>query len=243
MSHATIYDGLYVQARGNLRAELTTALRTGRIGRTPRHGTSTTTTSTTTTPTTTAPACAGVSISERPPEAGDRAIPGQWEGNLLINDDTGSAIGTLAERSTGFLLLLHLPEDHRAETVATAMRRAITTLPEQLCRSLPGNSGNDTGAHADITNATGLPIYFADPRSPWKRAAGENTSGLLRQYFPEGTDLSFHGPGILDNVAAEVNARPRERYGFRTPAYLMQRLLDAGLTPDADAPDAPSRLV
>lgn len=228
VSHETIYQALYVQARGSLRADLAKALRTGRISRKP-HG------RTPSSPT--APRFAGVSISERPAEADDRAIPGHWEGDLIIGANTQSAIGTLVERTTGFVILLHLPDDHRAETVAAAMQRAIPTLPENMWRSLTWDRGTEMAKHADITNATGLPIYFADPHSPWQRATNENTNGLLRQYFPKGTDLSFHGPGILDNVAAELNARPRKRHGFRTPAYMMQRLLESNPTPDAVASD------
>jgi IS30 family transposase len=144
---------------------------------------------------------------------------------LIIGADSGSAIGTLVERSTGFVMLLHLPGDRTAATLAAAMTAKIPDIPEVLRRSLTWDQGKEMALHTAITKATGLPIYFCDPHSPWQRGTNENTNGLLRQYFPKGTDLSFHGPGILDNVAAELNARPRERYKWRTPAEELDRLL------------------
>ncbi|MCV6985869.1 IS30 family transposase [Mycobacterium shinjukuense] len=217
VSHETIYQALYVQPRGELARQVKAALRTGRIkrkqqGRNPverrsrfKDGM--------------------INISERPAEADDRAIPGHWEGDLIIGKDQASQIGTLVERTTGFVILLHLPEDRTAATVAEAMTAKIPEIPDVLRLSLTWDQGSEMALHTKITEATGLPIYFCDPHSPWQRGTNENTNGLLRQYFPKGTDLSFHGPGILDNVAAELNARPRKRLGWRTPAEELHRLL------------------
>jgi IS30 family transposase len=216
VSAETIYQAIYVQPRGELAKDVKSALRTGRIKRKP-HGRKETDTR--------GKIKNMVNISERPAEADDRAIPGHWEGDLIIGANSSSAIGTLVERTTGFVLLLHLPEDHTAVTVATAMTAKIPDLPEILWRSLTWDQGKEMALHTAITEATGLPIYFCDPHSPWQRGSNENTNGLLRQYFPKGTDLSFHGPGILDNVAAELNARPRKRHNWRTPAEELNRLL------------------
>ncbi len=217
VSHETIYQAIYVQPRGELAKDLKSALRTGRIKRKPqgrneiaerrrfKDGM--------------------ISITDRPAEADDRAIPGHWEGDLIMGAGNASAIGTLVERTTGFVVLLHLPGDHTAETVAAAMMTKIPDIPEILRRSLTWDQGTEMAKHADITKATGLPIYFCDPHSPWQRATNENTNGLLRQYFPKGTDLAFWGPGFLDQVAAELNARPRKRHGFHTPAEELDRLL------------------
>ncbi|MGH3598298.1 MAG: IS30 family transposase, partial [Mycobacterium sp.] len=217
VSHETIYQAMYVQPRGELAREVKTALRTGRTRR-KRQGRNDIEDRNR--------FMAGmVNISERPAEADDRAIPGHWEGDLIIGANSASAIGTLVERTTGFVLLLHLPGDHTAATVADAMTAKIPEIPEILRRSLTWDQGSEMALHTKITEATGLPIYFCDPHSPWQRGSNENTNGLLRQYFPKGTDLSFHGPGILDNVAAELNARPRKRFKWRTPAEELQRLL------------------
>ncbi|MET1007678.1 MAG: IS30 family transposase [Propionibacteriaceae bacterium] len=143
----------------------------------------------------------------------------------MLGASCQSAIGTLAERTTGFVLLLHLPGDHTAATVADAMTAQITQLPEQLRRSLTWDQGSEMALHTKITTETGMPIYFCDPHSPWQRGTNENTNGLLRQYLPKGTDLSFYGPGLLDQVAAELNARPRKRLNYETPAEALQRLL------------------
>jgi IS30 family transposase len=217
VSHETIYQAMYVQPRGELARQVKTALRTGRTQRKPegrntiydrdrfKAGM--------------------INISERPAEVDDRAIPGHWEGDLIIGAHGESAIGTLVERTTGFVMLLHLPGDRSAATVAAAMTEAVPKIPEVLRRSLTWDQGSEMALHTKITEATGLPIYFCDPHSPWQRGTNENTNGLLRQYFPKGTDLSFHGPGILDNVAAELNARPRKRFGWRTPAEELHRLL------------------
>ncbi|WP_293348701.1 IS30 family transposase [Mycobacterium sp.] len=216
VSHETIYQAMYVQPRGELAREVKTALRTKRTRRKPQ-GRSTTDSR-------------GhikdmINISERPAEADDRAIPGHWEGDLIIGKEQASQIGTLVERTTGFVMLLHLPADRSAATVAAAMTEAIPKIPEVLRLSLTWDQGKEMALHTKITEATGLPIYFCDPHSPWQRGSNENTNGLLRQYFPKGTDLSFHGPGILDNVAAELNARPRKRFKWRTPAEELHRLL------------------
>jgi transposase, IS30 family len=216
VSHETIYQALYVQPRGELAKLVKTALRSGRTRRKPQGRKET--------------GNAGqlkdmINISERPAEADDRAIPGHWEGDLIIGAGGHSAIGTLVERSTGFVMLLHLPGDRSAATLAEAMTAKIPQIAAVLRRSLTWDQGKEMALHTAITEATGLPIYFCDPHSPWQRGTNENTNGLLRQYFPKGTDLSFHGPGILDNVAAELNARPRQRYNWRTPAEELDRLL------------------
>jgi IS30 family transposase len=209
VSHETIYQAMYVQPRGELAKAVKTALRTGRMSRKP-HGRNEIAEH--------SRFKAGmVNISKRPAEADDRAIPGHWEGDLIIGANSASA--------TGFVMLLHLPGDHTAATVADAMTAKIPEIPEVLLRSLAWDQGSEMALHTQITKATGLPIYFCDPHSPWQRGSNENTNGLLRQYFPKGTDLSFHGPGILDNVAAELNARPRKRHKWRTPAEELDRLL------------------
>jgi IS30 family transposase len=218
VSHETIYQSLYVQGRGALRRDLATCLRTGRAVRKPRRA-------------------AGqakkvgqikdmVLISQRPPEVADRAVPGHWEGDLIIGKDGTSAIGTLVERSTRFCLLLHLPRGRRdAATVAAAMIATMSQLPAHLRRSLTWDQGREMARHADIALATGLDIYFCDPHSPWQRGSNENTNGLLRQYFPKGTVLSRHSKDHLDYVAAELNDRPRQTLGWRTPAEALNDLL------------------
>jgi transposase, IS30 family len=216
VSHETIYQALYVQPRGELARLVKTALRTGRTQRKPQGRRET-----------------GqgklkdmINISDRPKEADDRAIPGHWEGDLILGSTaSGSAIGTLVERTTGFVVLLHLPGDRTAATLANAMSIKVPEIPEILRRSLTWDQGSEMALHTKITEATGLPIYFCDPHSPWQRGTNENTNGLLRQYFPKGTDLSFYGPGWLDQVAAELNARPRKRLDWRTPAEELDRLL------------------
>jgi IS30 family transposase len=216
VSHETIYQAMYVQPRGGLATEIKTALRTGRAKRKPQGRRSM--------------ESRGripdmVNIVERPAEAEDRAIPGHWEGDLIIGAHGASAVGTLVERTTGFVMLLHLPGDHTAATLAAAMSEKIPDIPEIMRRSLTWDQGSEMASHAAITAATGLPIYFCDPHSPWQRGTNENTNGLLRQYLPKGTDLSFHGPGILDNIAAELNGRPRKRHKWRTPAEEYERLI------------------
>jgi transposase, IS30 family len=215
VSHETIYRSLYVQGRGALKHELTRHLRTGRALRKPRRK-------------------QGqrlqrikdmVSISERPPEVEDRAVPGHWEGDLITGEQNQSAIGTLVERKTGFVMLLHLPDDHGALAVQQAMITKMSQLPEILRQTLTWDQGIEMANHAQIAAATDLDIYFCDPHSPWQRGSNENTNGLLRQYFPKGGDLSFWGAGYLDQVAAELNNRPRKRLDWKTPAEALDELL------------------
>jgi IS30 family transposase len=222
VSHETICQSLYVQGRGALRRELTACLRTGRALRKPHRAQS---------------SGAGklknmVMISDRPAEAADRAVPGHWEGDLIIGKDGASAIGTLVERSTRYCLLLHLPGRRDAATVAAAMTVTMGQLPAHLWRSLTWDQGSEMGRHAEITLATGLAIYFCDPHSPWQRGSNENTNGLLRQYFPKGTVLSRHSKAHLDHVAAELNSRPRQTLAWRTPAEALSQLLSH--PPDAE---------
>ena len=217
VSHETIYQALYVQGRGALRRELATCLRTGRAIRRPkkrsdeRRGR--------------IPGM--VMISERPAEVEDRAIPGHWEGDLIIGKNGLSAIGTLVERSTRFVMLLHLPGESRAIEVEQAMIEAAQRMPEQLRKSLTWDQGSEMSRHASISVATGLDIYFCDPHSPWQRGSNENTNGLLRQYFPKGTDLRVHTPQDLRDVAAQLNNRPRETLGWKSPHKALTELLVA----------------
>jgi IS30 family transposase len=224
VSHETIYQSIYVQGRGELRRELHRCLRTGRAVRRPRglarRGKP--------------PKIADmIMISERPAEADDRAVPGHWEGDLILGSNCRSAIGTLVERSSRFVMLVHLPGDHAAETVRDELVKAIRTLPEQLKRSLAWDQGTELARHKEITFATGLDIFFCDPHSPWQRGSNENTNGLLRQYFPKGTDLSVHTPEQLADVAAELNSRPRKTLGWATPAQALERLLSDPHNPAA----------
>ena len=235
ISHEAIYQALFVQGRGALRRELSACLRTGRALRVPR-------------------ARVGargkgfitdeVLIRERPAEADDRAIPGHWEGDLILGLDS-SAIGTLVERTTRFTMLLHLPRmpehggvrikngpalaGHGAEAVRDAIAATITTLPEQLRRSLTWDQGAELAQHAQLRIDTGLQVYFCDPHSPWQRGTNENTNGLLRQYFPKGTDLSRYSGDELAAVAATLNSRPRKTLGWRTPAEVLDGLLYSNL--------------
>jgi IS30 family transposase len=215
VSHETIYQALYVQARGGLNRELTRHLRTGRTLRKPqRRGDQR------------RERIKGmVPIAERPPEVADRAVPGHWEGDLIVGKDGKSAIGTLVERTTRFVILLHLPGDHTAITVQEAMIAAMADLPQTLCQTLTWDQGIEMANHAQIAAATDLDIYFCDPHSPWQRGTNENTNGLLRQYFPKGTDLSVWGPGYLATVAAELNNRPRKTLDWKTPAEALDQLL------------------
>jgi IS30 family transposase len=210
VSHETIYQSIYVQGRGTLRKELAACLRSGRARRRPRALTK-------------ADQQRGklpgmVNISERPPEVEDRAVPGHWEGDLIIGSFSRSAIGTLVERTTRFVALLHLPGGHGAEEVLEALTRQTLTLPAQLARSLTWDQGKEMAQHARFSVATGIDVYFCDPHSPWQRGSNENTNGLLRQYFPKGTDLSVHTQTDLDNVAAQLNGRPRQTLGWMTPS-------------------------
>jgi IS30 family transposase len=215
ISHETIYQSLYVQGRGALRRELTACLRTGRALRKPRR---------------TAAERRGripgmVNISQRPPEAEDRAVPGHWEGDLITGTENKSAIGTLVERATGYLLLLHLPQAHGALEVQESMIEAMAGLPVTLRRTLTWDQGCEMTNHVQITAATDLDIYFCDPHSPWQRGSNENTNGLLRQYFPKSTDLSGYHRDYLDFVAAQMNRRPRKRLAWQTPAEALDQLL------------------
>ncbi len=217
VSHETIYKELYVQGRGVLRRELAACLRTGRAVRKPRNRRANTGRGT---------LAGAVSISERPPEVEDRAVPGNWEGDLIEGSVASqSAIGTLVERTTGFVMLLHLPDGHTAEQVAQAMVAKMSQLPAILRLTLTWDRGTEMANHAQIAEATGLDIYFCDPRSPWQRGSNENANGLLRQYFPKGTDLSIYPADYLDYVANRLNNRPRKRHNWHTPAEMLDKLL------------------
>uniref|UniRef100_UPI003899B79E IS30 family transposase n=1 Tax=Streptomyces kebangsaanensis TaxID=864058 RepID=UPI003899B79E len=216
--HETLYQALYVQGRGELRRELARALRTGRTRRKPRRQAQQRQ------PRFSTPM---VMISERPAEAEDRAVPGHWEGDLIIGQDGASAIGTLVERATRYVMLLHLPDGRSAEHVRDALTDTVQTLPTHLVRSLSWDQGAEMAAHGAFTVATDIPVYFCDPASPWQRGSNENTNGLLRQYFPKGTDLSIHTREHLDAVAAELNGRPRKTLGWETPAERLHKLLAA----------------
>ena len=217
-SHETIYRALYVQGRGSLRRELARELRTGRAIRRPRRRVDGRAHPDRRIPD-------KIMISERPAEAADRAVPGHWEGDLILGANNRSAIGTLVERSTRFCMLLHLPGPSDAIAVRDAIVATIGTLPAFLRRSLTWDQGLEMRRHAEITLAADLPVYFCDPQSPWQRGSNENTNGLLRQYFPKGTDLSVHGPEQLAHVAAELNGRPRKTLGWDTPAEALAALL------------------
>jgi IS30 family transposase len=216
VSHETIYQSLFVQGRGELRRELTRCLRSGRAKRVPQaRGVR-------------PPAIRDmVIISERPAAVADRAVPGHWEGDLIIGKNNKSAIGTLVERSTRFVMLLHLPGDRTAETVRDAMTRKIRTLPDAIVRSITWDQGREMAEHAKFSIDTGIPVYFCDPHSPWQRGSNENTNGLLRQYFPKGTDLSVHDQTALDAAADSLNGRPRETLGWKTPAEKLDEVLVA----------------
>jgi IS30 family transposase len=219
VSHETIYTSIYVQGRGALRRDLAGHLRTGRAMRKPRAQARERSAKVG------SPLRNVISISERPPCVEDRAVPGHWEGDLIMGAGNASAIGTLVERATGFLGLLHLPGDHTAVTMQTAICDYMATLPATLRQTLTWDRGVEMTNHVQIAEATGLDIYFADPASPWQRGSNENTNGLLRQYFPKGTDLSLWGPGYLEQVALEMNNRPRKRLAWRTPAEALDQLL------------------
>jgi transposase, IS30 family len=210
----TIYQSLYVQSRGRLRKDLSRYLRSGRSKRKPRRG-----------PTGQGRIPDMVSISQRPAEASDRAVPGHWEGDLIVGKANRSYIGTLVERQTRYVLLSYLGNDASTETVTAKIAEQIARLPEQLRRSLTWDQGCEMASHRQFTVATGVKVYFCDPHSPWQRGSNENTNGLLRQYFPKGTDLAAHDQAELDHVAAELNDRPRQTLDWLTPAEKMMQLL------------------
>ena len=215
VSHETIYVSLFVQSRGALRKELTRFLRSGHTTRRPRghtvmngqgqlRGT--------------------LNIRERPADANDRAVPGHWEGDLLMGKRM-HAIATLVERKTRFVMLIALPDGHAADVVADALAAKIVELPTQLRRSLTWDQGKEMAAHARFSVKTGVPVYFCDPRSPWQRGSNENTNGLLRQYFPKRTEIAHYSQADLDDVAAELNGRPRQTLGWKTPSQALDEAL------------------
>ncbi|WNI30570.1 IS30 family transposase [Streptomyces sp. ITFR-6] len=215
VTHETVYQALYVQGRGELRRELTRALRTGRARRRPHRQAAKRQ------PRFTTPM---VMISDRPAEAEDRAVPGHWEGDLIIGKNSGSAIGTLVERSTRYLMPVHLPGDHSAESMRDALTDTVKTPPPHLLRSLTWDQGSEMAAHHAFSIATNIPVYFCNPASPWQRGSNENTNGLLRQYFPKGTNLATHSRDHLDAAAAELNSRPHKTLGWETPAEHLHKL-------------------
>jgi IS30 family transposase len=215
VSHETIYMSLFVQGRGALRRELSACLRQGRAFRQPGGKRQ--------------PSGRGkiphmVMISERPAEVADRAVPGHWEGDLIMGKSQTS-IATLVERQTRFVMLVRLPEGHTAEHVRKQLARKIVKLPAELRRSLTWDQGSELSQHLRFTVDTGVQVYFCDPKSPWQRGSNENTNGLLRQYFPKATDLSVHSQARLNAVAKELNERPRQTLGWRPPSEKMAQLL------------------
>ncbi len=215
ISPEAIYEALFVQARGQCRTQLRLALRCGRVSRRPRGASR--------------PAqariTAMVSISERPAEAEDRAVPGHWESDLIIGAKGRSQILTLVERSTRFVILQKIPYDRCAERVALLLSTAAQRLPQHLWRSITHDQGVEMAEHARFTVRTNIPVFFCDPHSPWQRGSNENTNGLLRQYFPKGTDLSGHSQAELDAVADRLNGRPRQTLNWMTPAEKLDEFL------------------
>ncbi len=215
VSHETIYQALYVQTRGNLRADLHRRLSLRRRHRVPR----------TRDRRASSPYKEAFKISQRPAEVADRAVPGHWEGDLILGPESKSAIGTLVERSTRFTILLHLPARHDADTVAEAMIAQMRHLPEHLRRSITWDRGSELAHYADIQLALDTTLFFCDPHSPWQRGTNENTNRLLRFWFEKGTDLSVHTAEDLDRIAATLNARPRPTLDLQTPAMRLNALL------------------
>lgn len=214
VSYETIYQSLFVQGRGELRRELHRCLRTGRAQRRPRSRLERR-----------GRIPGMVNISDRPAEADDRAVPGHWEGDLIIGQNHGSAVGTLVERTTRYVLLLHLPDGREAIKVNDAMKQAIAGLPAELVRTITWDQGREMCGHAAFTIDTGVQVYFCDPHSPWQRGSNENTNGLLRQYMPKGTDLSAHSAEDLQRIARSLNNRPRKTLGFMKPSEALTQLL------------------
>jgi transposase, IS30 family len=214
VSHETIYQSLFVQGRGALRAELTRCLRTGRAKRWPASRIKPS-----------GQLADMVLLSERPAEVEDRAVPGHWEGDLIIGKANRSAIGTLVERQTRFLMLVALPNGRTAEAVRAALAERILALPVELRRSLTWDRGSEMAEHVRFTVDTGVQVYFCDPHSPWQRGSNENTNGLVRQYFPKGTDLSVHDQAHLDAVARQLNGRPRQTLGWMKPSEALAKVL------------------
>ncbi len=215
VSAETIYQTLFLQARGELRTQLKLALRTGRTRRI----------SPSRTAETRGKISNMVNISDRPKEADDRAVPGFWEGDLILGKSNRSQIATLVERQTRLVMLVRIPYDRTADRVSHLLARKMETLPDFLRNSVTWDQGKELAAHERFTVRTGLPVYFCDPHSPWKRGSNENTNGLLRQYFPKGTDLSGYTQTELDAVATRLNNRPRRTLGFKTPAEKLDELL------------------
>ena len=216
VSHETIYQSLFVQGRGELRRELARCLRSGRScrkkrgtvdgrGRIPGM----------------------VNIAERPADVADRAVPGHWEGDLILGEGGRSAVGTLVERTTRLVLLLHLEDGRSAAIVEAAMCKAVATLPDELRRSITWDQGAEMSAHANFTTATGIPIYFCDPHAPWQRGSNENTNGLLRQYLPKSTDLSTFSAADLERIQRSLNGRPRKTLGYLTPSEAYAQVVAA----------------
>jgi transposase, IS30 family len=214
VSHETIYRSLFVQARGALRKELAAFLRTGRTQRCSHKRTE---------HSGTGRLKGMVMISERPPEASDRAVPGHWEGDLIVGKGGRSAIGTLVERSSRYIVLLHLPHGRTADHVRVALTKQLTKLPVELRRTLTWDQGKEMAEHARFTIDTNIGVFFCDPHSPWQRGSNENSNGLLRQYFPKNTDLSTYTRADLNVVAREINTRPRQTLGWMKPSEVFCR--------------------
>jgi IS30 family transposase len=216
VSHETIYQSIYVYPRGELRTELKASLRRGRSSRRPRGRR----------PQARGKIIGAVPIGQRPPEAAGRLVPGHHEGDLIMGSiASNSAVGTIVERMTGYLTLLHLPHGHGADAVADAVIDRMTALPSWFTRTLTWDNGKEMARHARITDATGIQVYFADPYAPWQRGSNENINGLLREYLPKGTDLSTYTAAQLQAIADELNDRPRKRFGYHTPREELDRLL------------------